>query len=60
MVKEEKFAERARVIQEKGTNRLQVLTGQTGKYTWLILEIALFLANYTRLSCIHSLSKRIT
>lgn len=35
LVNDEKFAERARVIQEKGTNRSKFLAGQTDKYTWV-------------------------
>ena len=35
LVNDERFAERAEIIREKGTNRSQFLRGQVDKYTWV-------------------------
>jgi dTDP-4-amino-4,6-dideoxygalactose transaminase len=35
IINEERFAERAEVIREKGTNRSQFFRGQVDKYTWV-------------------------
>ncbi len=35
LVNEERFAERAEIIREKGTNRSQFFRGQVDKYTWV-------------------------
>jgi dTDP-4-amino-4,6-dideoxygalactose transaminase len=35
LINDEKFAERAEIIREKGTNRSQFFRGQVDKYTWV-------------------------
>ena len=35
LVNDERFAERAEIIREKGTNRSQFFRGQVDKYTWV-------------------------
>ncbi len=64
LVNSEKFAERAEIIREKGTNRSQFFRGQVDKYTWVDIGssflpgeiIAAFL--YAQLEEVESITNR--
>ncbi|WP_380167454.1 dTDP-4-amino-4,6-dideoxygalactose transaminase [Jannaschia sp. R86511] len=68
LVNDERFAERAEIIREKGTNRVKFLRGQVDKYTWVDvgssylpseLQAALLLAQLDAFDSIQALRHRV-
>lgn len=51
LVNNERFAKRAEILREKGTNRSQFLRGQVDKYTWVDLGSSFVLSDIRGLSC---------